>query len=252
MKYKTVIFDIDGTAIANEQLAKPSKFLIETIERAKTKVHICAATGRIYATAKSVIDTLKLVDPCIISAGAEIIDPKSGEVLVKKSIPKNIVKNILQIISVYPYETTVASQYATYPPKKRSELQSETIIYVSEIPIKESSDLLNRLQHITDIVIHQAPGYQKGKITLNITHIDANKKKALGILTQMLNVKKEEVIAVGDGDNDLPLFASAGLKIALDNATEQLKRSADVIAPSVNRDGLAYVIQKYILNKSDY
>jgi len=248
MKYKAVIFDIDGTAVSNEQHAKPSKLLIETIEKAKNKTHICAATGRIYATAKWVIDPLKLVDPCIISSGAEIIDPTSGKILWQKSIPKDAVKNILQITSLYPYEMTVASQYVTYPPQKRLMLQDENIIYVKEIPIKQSISLIKKLRNIKNIVVYSAPDYQKGKITLNITHKDATKEKALGILTEMLGIRKEEIIAVGDGENDLPLFASAKLKIALDNATEQLKRSADVIAPSVDKDGLAYIIQEYILS----
>jgi len=61
-----------------------------------------------------------------------------------------------------------------------------------------------------------------------------------------LDIKKEEIIGVGDGDNDLPLFDSVGLKIAVGNATEKLKAAADEIVADADKDGLAQVIQKYI------
>ena len=61
-----------------------------------------------------------------------------------------------------------------------------------------------------------------------------------------MDIKKEEIIGVGDGDNDLPLFDSVGLKIAVGNATEKLKAAADEIVADADKDGLAQVIQKYI------
>jgi len=66
-----------------------------------------------------------------------------------------------------------------------------------------------------------------------------------------LNLKKENVIAVGDSGNDIPLFESAGLKVAMGNSTEDLKSKADFVTKNVENDGLAYVIEKYILQESD-
>lgn len=57
------------------------------------------------------------------------------------------------------------------------------------------------------------------------------------------------MIGVGDGYNDFPLLMSCGLKIAMGNAIEELKDIADYIAPSVDEDGLAKVIDKYYLNQ---
>jgi hydroxymethylpyrimidine pyrophosphatase-like HAD family hydrolase len=68
---------------------------------------------------------------------------------------------------------------------------------------------------------------------------------------QLLGVDKDTVIGVGDTDNDLPLFESVGFKIAMANGTEKLKRSADYIAPSVDEDGLAFIIDMFLNKVSD-
>jgi hydroxymethylpyrimidine pyrophosphatase-like HAD family hydrolase len=55
------------------------------------------------------------------------------------------------------------------------------------------------------------------------------------------------MIGVGDGYNDFPLLEACGLKVAMGNALEDLKGIADYIAPSVDEDGVANVIEKFIL-----
>ena len=52
---------------------------------------------------------------------------------------------------------------------------------------------------------------------------------------------------MGDGYNDFPLLMACGLKIAMGNAVPELKAIADFIAPSVEEDGVATVIEKFIL-----
>ncbi len=61
------------------------------------------------------------------------------------------------------------------------------------------------------------------------------------------DASEEEIIGVGDGDNDLPLFDSVGLKVAVANATDKLKSLADEVVAEADKDGLADVIQKHIL-----
>lgn len=81
---------------------------------------------------------------------------------------------------------------------------------------------------------------------MHITNRIATKKYALETLLRILDIKKNEVIGIGDTDNDLPLFESVGFKIAMANGTEKLKSLADCIAPSVTEDGLASIIDKVL------
>jgi hydroxymethylpyrimidine pyrophosphatase-like HAD family hydrolase len=60
-------------------------------------------------------------------------------------------------------------------------------------------------------------------------------------------VPVEQTLAIGDGTNDLPLFKSAFVKVAMGNATEELKAAADFVVGTLEEDGFAEAMEKYIL-----
>ena len=63
-----------------------------------------------------------------------------------------------------------------------------------------------------------------------------------------MDVSREEIIAVGDETNDLPMIRYAGLGIAMKNATQAVLDEADEIAPwTCDEDGLAKLIDRYLL-----
>ena len=66
-------------------------------------------------------------------------------------------------------------------------------------------------------------------------------------LIKILGISKGEVIACGDGYNDITMLQFAGLGVAMENATEQTKSAADYITLSNDEDGIAAVIEKFIL-----
>lgn len=78
----------------------------------------------------------------------------------------------------------------------------------------------------------------------------ATKKHAVLEVARHLNIKTEEIIGVRDGHNDLSLLMACGLKIAMGNAVREIKSIADYIAPSVEEDGVAHVIEKFILKNT--
>ncbi len=66
-----------------------------------------------------------------------------------------------------------------------------------------------------------------------------SKGKALAVLAERLGIAKEETACIGDGENDLPMFQAAGLKMAMGNGVPELKGKADIILPSNRRSGAA-------------
>jgi hydroxymethylpyrimidine pyrophosphatase-like HAD family hydrolase len=87
------------------------------------------------------------------------------------------------------------------------------------------------------------------KFCVNITDKDASKSHALHILQDMFSVTSAETIAMGDGNNDLPLFEASGLKVAVDNASPLLKAAADIIVPSFHEHGMLQVINDHLIEK---
>jgi len=66
-------------------------------------------------------------------------------------------------------------------------------------------------------------------------------------VAKILGIDTHEIIGIGDGYNDFPLLMACGLKVAMGNAVEDLKAIADYIAPTVSQDGVADVINKFVL-----
>ena len=74
-----------------------------------------------------------------------------------------------------------------------------------------------------------------------------SKLEALDFICKKCKIKQEEVIAIGDADNDLEMIKYAGLGVAMGNASKDLKEKADYITSSNNDDGVGRVIEKFIL-----
>ena len=64
-----------------------------------------------------------------------------------------------------------------------------------------------------------------------------------------MNIHKDEIIVIGDGGNDIPMFEMAGLKIAMSNSIDAVKEKADYITGNNNESGVAKAIKKFIFNE---
>lgn len=74
-----------------------------------------------------------------------------------------------------------------------------------------------------------------------------DKARSLSVLLEKLGMTKDEMIAVGDGFNDLSMIQYAGLGVAMANAQKVVKENADFITLSNEEDGVAHVVEKFIL-----
>lgn len=249
MKYKALITDLDGTVILNEQYAKPTQKVIEAITKAQKILKVSIATGRPLSTAEWVMKPLEISHPSIITAGTQIIDPLTKKILWEEAMDKDTVQKVLSLTDTLPYNVVLSSQYATFPEQPRpKKIQSEAVIYIGWVPISESDTIIKKIKSVANVSVHAAMGYPSNTYGLHVTSINASKKHAIHRLMEILGVTKDEIIGIGDSNNDLPLFEAVGLKIAMGNATSLLKESADYIAPPVEKDGVADVIEKFILS----
>ena len=84
---------------------------------------------------------------------------------------------------------------------------------------------------------------------LEIMAPGAGKGKAVKRLSRMYGIDKSEIMALGDGTNDITLLEASGLPVAMQNGADALKHHAEIIAPSAENDGAACIIEKYILGE---
>lgn len=94
-------------------------------------------------------------------------------------------------------------------------------------------------------------GTEEIKIEYHYTEItsqNVNKWSALEVLSHILKIKPEEIIAIGDNINDKEMVQNAGMGIIMDNGAPYIKEMADQIVSNNNEDGVAEAIEKFILN----
>jgi HAD superfamily hydrolase (TIGR01484 family) len=246
--YKALIFDLDGTAIPNNKDGMPSGHLVNVIQKIKDKMFVSVATGRAITLSRHIMKNLGLTSPCIISGGTQIIDPVTEKILWEKDLNQSQVEKIMQIALEYPYLVFFNDQTTGSPAKDKIISGKERIIYIEPVNKEDTEVILKKLSKIPNITAHKVMSWTPSHFDIHITHSEATKRHSLKILLEILKVHKNDVVAVGDSNNDLPLFELAGYKIAMENGSEELKKKADMIAPSVDKDGLAVVLKKLFID----
>ena len=84
---------------------------------------------------------------------------------------------------------------------------------------------------------------------IEINAVGVNKGTGLVNLGKMLGIRREEIMACGDGDNDIAMLKEVGFGVAMANAEEKVKAVADYITESNNDEGAAKAIEKFVLKR---
>jgi len=102
-------------------------------------------------------------------------------------------------------------------------------------------------QHLKALYPHRLNLMLSRPLFLEITHPQATKGRALKILADNLGVRREEILAFGDSFNDIDMLEYAGLGVAVENARPAVKKVADLISPPHHEDGVAQILEQYVL-----
>lgn len=253
---KAIIFDLDGTAIPSRVDGMPSENLSQAITRASDTAYFSAATGRSWRHAKEPIRALGLVAPCVISGGTQIVDPITEKIKWEVIIPYNIVRLINSIARQYDkrvaYVTGLDVTDSVLPTESVDLLHINTI-YMFDITAEQLHGIVGDIQETGEV--NAAPTHswiRPDVIDLHITHRDATKEYAVNKLCEYLGISKMNAIGIGDGHNDIHLFNAVGTKIAMGNAEDTLKKSADHIIDTIDNDGLATFINDYAMRNYEF
>jgi Cof subfamily protein (haloacid dehalogenase superfamily) len=256
MKYKALMLDVDGTLIRYSYDAVPSDKVAEAIKKAKEKVSIFLVTGRALHGLMRILEKLELTSGLMVSnGGAVIVDIATKKIIAETPIVNPDLGRVIKVFLEEGVEFWIKDDplntKADKPPFKQGDsVEKAYMFYTDEVHDMAVIDKLrSKLSKISNLTIHTAKHALPDKYGLNITHAKATKLHGITLLMEKTGLKREEIIGVGDGYNDFPLLMASGLKVAMGNAFEDLKAIADYIAPSVDDDGVADVIEKFILKE---
>lgn len=247
-KYRLLLLDLDGTTVASKGSALPSARVIEAVKQAQQHVHVALATGRPMDLAQPVMDKLELIGPSVFNGGAEIIDVVSKELLHEQLLSVESIQEL--IVLVGSFGVSVYSDKDEYGAalNDSSELESIAKLFIGGVPTSDASHLVEAFSAIKEVSAHIATSWDTGDVVdIHITHEHATKRYGVEKLMEILGIRKEEAVAIGDGYNDLPMLEAAGFKVAMGNAPDEIKAVADHVAPTLDDDGVADTIEKFIL-----
>lgn len=248
---KLVLTDMDGTTVlpGKHEISERVRESIIAVEDAG--ITVAAVTGRPYEMAKDALLALGIEGPCVFDNGASVRDSVSGNILWRKWLTVEELKNISSCILEYCTIIDYSGEYKEHVPEVN---ELDYIVnpapFVFGLVHKESKQVIEeRLAGILDITAHFAPSVngEEHLLGVQVNHVNADKFHGVEALRSILNITKEHSLAIGDGDNDLPLFRNAGLRVAMGNATDRLKQQADEIVSTVENDGFAEAMERFVL-----
>jgi Cof subfamily protein (haloacid dehalogenase superfamily) len=257
LDYKFIAADLDGTLLNSR--GQLSEQTVRAILKAKEKgLHFTLCTGRPVQGITHFIDILQLSGfPMVTYNGAMIIRVGSNEVLCEQKMNPEDSRNVLSLGK--KLKTTVITwsdnklyahviNEAVRDYQKISDVLPELITNeealirrgITKILWIDDADQIKRYQGILSGQLGTGVTYCTSKPSfLEFFDSRVSKASALKTLAGMLGISREEIIAIGDGYNDLPMIEYAGLGVAMGNAPEDLKSRADCVTLSNDEDGVA-------------
>ncbi|MEK7078922.1 MAG: HAD-IIB family hydrolase [Patescibacteria group bacterium] len=247
-KYKHIFCDLDGTLFGKNLIVSPE--VVNKVNQISQKVGFSICTARGQVEAFPILTNIKLISPQIIENGATVITPE-GKILRQFSIPLDIAPNIIRFLSDFKIWKKICTNNTMIDFESHNYDDNITKIALQDLTLEMFNQIASEIQKYDILIFSKSIAAHKPDfLTMDITHKEATKQKAIDFILKELNLKKEEVIGIGDSYNDNTLFEACGLKVAMGNAVDEIKKMADFIAPDVNNSGVAYVIDKFILGDS--
>ena len=266
-----VAVDIDGTLLRSDKSLTPET--VEVIRRVNERgVHVVLASARPPRSLHAIHRALKLTTPQINYNGALIHDRLLNRNLFHQPLASSLAKRIIKtarrndpkvIVSLEildkwytdHFDNDLAWQLPTetslnFQPDFVGPLESFLHVPITKVMLLAPPP---RLEKILDVIVKRF-GDQAAILVgephlIQIIHRKVDKFTALQQIAEQYGVDRQHVMAIGDAPNDVGMLRWAGLGIAMANAHQVVLDAADAVAPSNDHDGVADVLNRYILDR---
>ncbi len=267
--YKLLILDVDGTLIGKG--AYPSQRVTEAIAAAKEKgVIVALSTGRATEACYHLLNHLKLDKLHIFFDGAAVVEWPSNDIIFLQALPPHVGKQLIELareydlfLEIYAHDFYFIEVDGRLADHQRRKLQINPLV-------TDLMSLINRVKIVkgqllaadaaekqrADLVTQEMEKICKMSWSLdpsngiyfgNAVSRYVSKAAALKEMLDYLGIDPDQVLAVGDSFNDHSTFEVVGACAAMGDAPDSLRQIADWLAPTVEEDGVAAVIEKFIL-----
>lgn len=266
MPIKFIATDIDGTIMQHDFSINPEvKNCISKLSADGVKVVL--VTGRMHCATDFIADELGLKTP-IVSYQGGLIRDFDKTILYERNLQPEIASEIIKwadenAIHLNLYlndelfvqrDDEIINRYATerrtpYQVSDFSSLELSRINKMLAIDFEDAQKVSEWENHLKqaypDIHIVKSTPY-----FCEICHGEAMKSNAVEFLRKSYGLLKEEILTIGDQNNDVELLSAGGIKVAMGNATPELKAVADYVTDTVEENGFVKAIERFVYGAS--
>ena len=272
MQYEMIVLDLDGTLTNRDKIITPrtKADLIEAMERGKKVV---LASGRPTYGVMPLARELRLADygGYILSYnGGVIMDCRTEEMVFARMLPKGSNHRIMELalqnrvdFLTYDGEVILTSNEENPYAKIESsinhlrlhQLEIDEFFAKVDFPVPkflfvDDGDYLASVEPKVKAALgRDFSVYRSEPYFLEVLPQGVDKAQSLERLLEVTGLKREQMIACGDGYNDLTMIRFAGLGVAMENAVLPVRKAADYITASNNEDGVGLVVEKFMLGR---
>ena len=273
MKYKLISFDLDGTFLTDEKTTPPEN--LEMLEKAaEPGVYIVPNSGRIFPGMPEELIKAEYIRYYLCGNGASVYDKKADKVIAKAEISPELALRFAEYMDTLPvvydcyqdnmgYMTeemynALEDWAATPAMAKYMKRVRRPVPDLKKMLAEKNHTVMKMQMHFHDLeerrrqleIIPQLfPELTATSSIMNnieVNSVYSTKGHALETLCAHLGIDLSEVIAFGDGSNDISMIKAAGMGVAMENSEKSVLEAADMVAGNNNDSGMAKVIKKLI------
>jgi len=266
MGIQLVAIDLDGTLLNSAKEITDTTASLLRAARSTAGVHIVLATARPPRTVLPFYDLLGLDTPMINYNGALVYDPHERGVLMHRPIPAAIAHEIAVMARREYPRLAISAEVLDrwYTDRIEVTYQTETALLRDPdviAPLEEWIDqditkllLLGEPEWLAELrgmiraaLRHDVEMMQTEPYLLQVSHGTVSKVQALRMVAAELQVRREQVMAIGDNANDVGMLRWAGVGVAMANAVPEAMAAADIVTDHHDADGAAKAVMNVIL-----
>jgi Cof subfamily protein (haloacid dehalogenase superfamily) len=275
-QYRLIAIDIDGTLLDSSSHLRPS--VRDALRAAVAKgLHVVLCTGRRYRTAQPIAEELGLALPLICHSGALVKDTASHRTLFANPMAADVLRLLLEALGEFGLTPMVYTDSFQTHTDFYLQRGAPLTPYHADYLMKNNGWFrfvksldgclpgpaiqvctfgeLEELQRLRPMLREKLAGRTTCHLLSSAKYLgnflefqngSASKWAALSDILAANAIVPEEVVAIGDDENDVSMLRAAGLGVAMGNAAYPVKSAAHVVAPSNDEDGVARVVEKIL------
>lgn len=264
---RLLALDLDGTLMNDDMVIKSARVRRAIAAAQAQGVVVTLATGRMLDATLPFARELDITAPLICYQGALIQSPGANTPLYRATMAPALLRKVLEWGRERGEHLVLYAGEDVFLEEKRfsktfyREMLGRRLVWVDDlvsvldhqVPIKfvifvesqEASRVRGDLQSKFDGQMELTRSHE---VIVEGNPLGVSKGGALSRLAARLEVPQSRVMAIGDQDNDISMVAWAGVGVAMGNGSAATKAAADWVAPSVEEDGAAVAIERFVLN----